>query len=126
MFLVGKFCEHSYVGRRVDIVIRQSTLYLMLVSVSEKPSIGLSRVRDIRVDAGWDIKIVVSVKGWSVPTAIWELNGQPIKTGGQVKIEVRLFTFDGPLTHCMICPQSRSLVAIPLIFPPYGKCFVPA
>jgi len=54
----------------------------------EKPSIDLSKVKDISVNAGQDIKIAIPIKGWPIPTAAWEVNGKPIEKGGRVRIEV--------------------------------------
>ncbi|ESO03551.1 hypothetical protein HELRODRAFT_191869 [Helobdella robusta] len=56
---------------------------------AEKPSIDLSQMKDINVKAGQEIKIVVPIKGWPLPTATWELNGAPIEKGGRVHMEVQ-------------------------------------
>ena len=57
---------------------------------TEKPTIDLSHIKEINVRAGQDIKIVVPIKGWPVPTASWDNGGNPIENGGRNKIEVRL------------------------------------
>lgn len=62
-----------------------------MVPTTEKPSIDMSKLNDITVRAGQDLKIVVPIKGWPTPTASWELNGEPIIKGGRVNMEVNTF-----------------------------------
>ena len=62
--------------------------YNAVVTVAEKPSIDLSKLKNITVRAGQEIKVPVPIKGWPVPTAVWEQNGKPLDKGGRVKIEV--------------------------------------
>ena len=38
--------------------------------------------------AGQELKIPIPLKGWPVPTAVWELNGKEVEKGPRVKIEV--------------------------------------
>lgn len=54
----------------------------------EKPSIDISKIKDITVKAGEELRIPVPIKGWPLPTATWELNGKEIEKGGRVRIEV--------------------------------------
>lgn len=56
--------------------------------VSEKPSIDLSKIKDITVKAGQEIRIPVPIKGWPIPKTVWENNGKPLDPGGRVRIEV--------------------------------------
>ena len=55
---------------------------------TEKPSIDLSKVKDITVKAGQEIKIAIPIKGWPVPTATWLLGTDVIEKDGRAKIEV--------------------------------------
>lgn len=48
--------------------------------------------------AGQELKIPIPLKGWPVPTAVWELNGKEIEKGGRVRIEV---TKQKSITHLL-------------------------
>ena len=66
--------------------VKQSFLFVY----TEKPSIDVSKIKDITVRAGQELRIPVPIKGWPVPTAVWELNGKEVEKGPRVKIEVLL------------------------------------
>ena len=55
---------------------------------AEKPSIDLSRVKDITVRAGENIKIALPLKGWPVPSASWQRGDQDIYKDDRNNIEV--------------------------------------
>ena len=55
---------------------------------TEKPSIDLSKLKDVTVKAGQDIKVSVPIKGYPPPVATWEHNGKELEKSPRVKIEV--------------------------------------
>ena len=55
---------------------------------AEKPSLDLSRLKDITVKAGQEIKLPVPIKGWPIPTAEWFLNEKELLKAGRINIEV--------------------------------------
>jgi len=57
-------------------------------SFLEKPSIDLSRIKDITVRAGENIKIALPLKGWPVPTASWKHGDDDIYKDDRNNIEV--------------------------------------
>jgi len=56
--------------------------------ITEKPSIDLSRIKDITVRAGENIKIALPIKGWPVPTASWQVGDKDIYKDDRNNIEV--------------------------------------
>jgi len=56
--------------------------------MTEKPSIDLSKIKDITVRAGENIKIALPIKGWPVPTASWQHGDQDIYKDDRNNIEV--------------------------------------
>ena len=56
--------------------------------VTEKPSIDLSKIKDITVRAGENIKIALPIKGWPVPTASWQHGDKDIYKDDRNNIEV--------------------------------------
>jgi hypothetical protein len=73
------------VARRYMARDRQSHIF----DIAEKPSIDLSKIKDITVHAGQDIKIALPLKGWPVPTAAWKVGDKDITKDDRTKIEVR-------------------------------------
>lgn len=59
-----------------------------IFNVAEKPSIDLSKIKDITVKAGQEIKIALPIKGWPVPTATWQNGDKDIVKDDRTKIEV--------------------------------------
>ena len=55
---------------------------------AEKPSIDVSRVKDITVRAGENIKIALPIKGWPVPTAGWQHGDKDLYKDDRNNIEV--------------------------------------
>jgi len=71
--------------------------------MTEKPSIDLSRIKDLTVNAGQEIKILLPLKGWPIPNAVWEINGKEITPGGRVKIEVTyIFLYALYFSECIV------------------------
>ena len=56
--------------------------------MTEKPSIDLSKIKDITVRAGENIKIALPIKGWPVPTASWQHGDKDIYKDDRNNIEV--------------------------------------
>ena len=44
----------------------------------EKPSIDLSKIKDITIIAGQDLKMAIPITGHPTPTVSWEQNGSPV------------------------------------------------
>ena len=44
----------------------------------EKPTIDLSKIKDITIIAGQDLKMAIPITGHPPPTVSWELNGSPV------------------------------------------------
>jgi len=57
-------------------------------SFAEKPSIDLSKIKDITVRAGENIKIALPIKGWPVPTASWQHGDKDLYKDDRNNIEV--------------------------------------
>ena len=62
---------------------------LLIFLIAEKPSIDVSKIKDITVKAGQDIKIALPLKGWPVPTANWKNGDNDLVKDDRTKIEVR-------------------------------------
>jgi len=56
---------------------------------TEKPSIDVSGIRDIKVHAGQPIKISIPIKGWPLPTTSWELGDTPLERGGRNQMDTK-------------------------------------
>ena len=52
----------------------------------------MSRMKDITVRAGQDIKIAVPIKGWPLPTTTWSNTGNELEKDDRTKMEVSRFT----------------------------------
>ena len=74
------------------VIVLQKRLNSSFFTVTtEKPSIDLSRVKDITVRAGENIKIALPIKGWPVPTASWKRGDDDIYKDDRNNIEVRSY-----------------------------------
>jgi len=63
-------------------------MHIWFFNFTEKPSIDLTHLKDIRIRAGQEIKVALPIKGWPTPTAIWENGGEEIKKNGRNNMEV--------------------------------------
>jgi len=71
-------------------------------SIAEKPTIDLSRLKDITVRAGENIKIALPIKGWPVPTASWQHGDKDLYKDDRNNIEVRIIIFLPYIVHPML------------------------
>ena len=72
------------------ILLETSTDVCCISAYAEKPSIDVSKIKDITVKAGQPIKIALPLKGWPVPTANWQNGDNDIVKDDRTNIEVLL------------------------------------
>lgn len=82
-------CDTQFVLKKNEQAVGQRDSWLHFFDIVEKPSIDLSKIKDITVHAGQDIKIALPLKGWPVPTAAWKVGDNDITKDDRTKIEVR-------------------------------------